>query len=99
MYPVINLRETGTNLRRIMDKRGITAKDVQKYLNLASIQSVYNWWNGTNLPTVDNLYALSHWLRIPMDDLVCGNRPVIIENPTIKRLYAYCEKLNKVLVA
>lgn len=57
MFPTINVKETGANLRRIMDKRGITAKDVQKYLNLASVQSVYYWWNGTNMPTIDNLYA------------------------------------------
>ena len=42
MFPIINLRETGINLRRIMDKRGIEPKDVQEYLNLASAQSVYN---------------------------------------------------------
>ena len=28
MFPTINLRETGINLRRIMDKRGIEAKDI-----------------------------------------------------------------------
>ena len=28
MFPVINLKEIGINLRRIMDKRGITAKHV-----------------------------------------------------------------------
>ena len=26
-----------------MDKQGITVKDIQEYLNLASVQSVYNW--------------------------------------------------------
>ena len=50
MFPIINLKETGINLRRIMDKRGISAKDVQEYLNLASVQSVYNWCNGINMP-------------------------------------------------
>ena len=54
MFPTINLRETGINLRRIMDKRGIEPKDVQKYLNLASVQSVYNWCNGFNMPTINN---------------------------------------------
>ena len=43
IFPTINLKETGINLRRIMDKRGITPKDVKKYLNLTSVQSVYNW--------------------------------------------------------
>ena len=43
MIPLINKRETGVNLRRIMDMRGITPKDVQEYLGLGCVQSVYRW--------------------------------------------------------
>ena len=43
MFPLINKRETGVNLRRIMDVRGITPKDVQEYLGLGCVQSVYRW--------------------------------------------------------
>ena len=32
MFPLINKQETGVNLRRIMDMRGIAPKDVQEYL-------------------------------------------------------------------
>jgi len=39
MFPTINVKETGANIRNIMDKQGITAKDIQEYLNLASVQS------------------------------------------------------------
>lgn len=46
MFSTINLKETGINLRRIMDKRGITPKDIKEYLNLTSVQSVYNWCSG-----------------------------------------------------
>lgn len=106
MFPIINLRETGINLRRIMDKRGITAKDVQQYLNLASVQSVYNWWNGINMPTIDNLYALSYMLQVPIDLLVCGNRKVnlskqivVIGNPREQRLYTYYKKLYELIVS
>ena len=31
MFPLISKRETGVNLRRIMDMRGILPKDVQVY--------------------------------------------------------------------
>ncbi len=106
MFPTINLRETGINLRRIMDKRGITPKDIKEYLNLGSIQTVYNWCNGINMPTVDNLYALSQFLKVPIDAIICGNRKtimpepiVIIENTRIKRLYAYYKQLNRVIAA
>lgn len=106
MFPTINLRETGINLRRIMDKRGIKAKDVQKYLNLSSIQSIYNWTNGLNMPTIDNLYALSQLLQVPIDEIVCGNRNAIIPEPIVilenrrdRRIYSYYKKLNKMFVA
>lgn len=89
-----------------MDRRGITPKDIKEYLNLGSIQTVYNWCNGLNLPTVDNLYALSQLLQVPIDEIVCGNRKaivpepiVIIDNPRTRRLYAYYKQLNRMIAA
>lgn len=105
MFPTINVKETGANLRKIMDKRGITAKDVQEYLNLASVQSVYYWWNGTNMPTIDNLYALGQLLRVPIDAIVCGNgkvifpEPIVLTTPCERRLYTYCKKLYEMQAA
>ena len=101
MFPLINKRETGVNLRRIMDIRGITPKDVQEYLGLGCVQSVYRWTDGVNMPTIDNLYALSELLQVPIDAIVRGNRAPIISDIIIKpldsrerRLCAYYEKLN-----
>ena len=105
MFPTINLRETGINLHRIMDKRGITPKDIKDFLNLGSIQTVYNWCNGLNMPTIDNLYALSQLLRVPIDVIICGNRkpimpePVVIENARDRRLYTYYKRISDLLVA
>ena len=45
MFPTINLRETGVNLHRIMDKRGITPKDIKEFLNLGSIQIKFSRQN------------------------------------------------------
>lgn len=70
MFPLIDKRETGINLRRIMDKRGITVKEVQEYLGLGSVQSVYHWLNGISMPTVDNLYALSGLFQVPIAAIV-----------------------------
>ena len=102
MFPLINKRETGVNLRRIMDMCGITPKDVQEYLELGCVQSVYRWIDGVNMPTIDNLYALSELLQVPIDAIVRGNRTTIAPNIIIKpldsrerRLCAYYEKLNE----
>ncbi len=104
MFPVIDLKETGKNLRRIMDRRGISAKEVQQYLNLASVQSVYNWCNGINMPTIDNLYALSQLFRVPIDTIVRGNREVISHevttmNTMARRLWMYYKKLHDLSIA
>ena len=105
MFPIINVKETGGNLRRIMDKRGISAKDVQEYLNLASVQSVYYWWNGTNMPTIDNLYALSQLFRVPIDAIVRGNGKAILPETIVlktsceRRLYAYYQRLYEMQAA
>ena len=102
MFPIINKRETGVNLRRIMDMRGITAKDVQQYLGLGCVQSVYRWLDGMNMPTIDNLYALSELFQIPIDTMVCGNRTPIITDSVVKsldsrerRLCIYYDKLKE----
>ena len=106
MFPLINKRETGINLRRFMDKRGLTAKDVQEYLGLGCVQSVYRWIDGINMPTIDNLYALSELFQVPIDAIVRGNRAPIVPNIALemidvcgRRLYTYYEKVNALRAA
>ena len=100
MFPLINKRETGIQLRRIMDRLGLSARDVQEYLGLGCVQSVYRWLDGQSMPTVDNLYALSELFQMPMDEIVCGNRAPIGTNKASEmlssqesRVLAYCEML------
>ena len=72
--PQIDMHKTGQNIKYMMGMKGMTAKDVQEYLGLAAVQSIYHWFAGRSLPTVDNLYALSELFCVPMDVLVCGSR-------------------------
>ena len=73
-YPTIDLERTGAHIRQLMQLKGARVRDVQEYLNLASPQSVYQWFYGKNLPSVDNLYALSQFFGLPIDYILCGNR-------------------------
>ena len=73
-YPAIDIAATGRNIRTIMRIRGISVRDVQDHLGLSAIQSIYHWFSGRNMPTIDNLYALSDLLDIPIDAMVIGNR-------------------------
>ena len=73
-YPTIDTEKTGENLRNMMLRRGLTVKDIQKFLGLSAPQGIYHWFNGRNLPSVDNLYALSELFHVSMDSLLVGNR-------------------------
>ena len=102
MLPVIDKKKTGVKLRRLMDKQGLSVKDVQAYLKLGSVQSIYHWLNGISLPTVDNLYALSQLLCVTVDDMLCGNRQIIIAkdcSAQAKRLCNYYNKINELMAA
>jgi hypothetical protein len=94
-FPLIDTHNTGRNIKCIMQMRGMTVKDVQEYLELAAPQSIYHWFAGRCLPTVDNLYALSELFCVPMDVLVCGNREkefYFCHHPTYYRFIVYYKK-------
>ena len=102
MFPTIEKKETGKRLKKLMIERGYTAKNIQEYLFLGSVQSVYHWFNGASLPTVDNLYALSELFGVPIDDLICGNRmnlPMDLLPEQYKRIHWYAEKIKELQAA
>lgn len=102
MFPVIDKRETGICLRRLMDERELSVRDVQQFLGLGSVQSAYHWLNGQSMPTIDNLYALSELFQVPIDAMVCGNRAPIIDTPEQaqrRRIALYYRKIQELQAA
>jgi transcriptional regulator with XRE-family HTH domain len=75
MIPVINKVKTGKMIQLYMKMRGLSVQDVADSLSLGCVQSVYHWLSGQSLPSLDNLYALSRMLDVPMDVLVCSDTP------------------------
>ena len=74
MVATINREKTGRRIRTLMRERGFSVQDVREALSLGSLQAVYHWLEGKSMPTLDNLYALSGLLCVPMDSLIVGNR-------------------------
>ena len=64
MYPMIDKEKTGRWLKALFMVKGVRPKDIQAYLSLGCIQTVYRWLDGTNIPSMDHLYALSGLLGI-----------------------------------
>ena len=77
-FPVIDLPATGANIRRLRQTKGLSVRDLQQFFGFEEPQAIYKWQQGQSLPTVDNLYALSTLLDVPMNDiLVAANLPNI----------------------
>ena len=72
MIPTIDKVKTGKNIKRLLYKNHITPNHIKEYLNLSCVQTVYRWLEGINIPSVDNLYAISKLLGVSMDDLMIG---------------------------
>lgn len=69
-FPVIDLEATGRNIVSLRRKRGLTVRDLQRYFGFEEPRAIYKWQHGENLPSVDNLYALSRILQVPMDSIL-----------------------------
>lgn len=68
--PNIDQKATAWKLRKCMEKAGLKPTDIQQYLRLSCVQTVYRWLDGTNVPTVDHLYALSRIFRVRLEELL-----------------------------
>ena len=73
-YPVIDVRLTGQRIQNLMKERGIKPTEVQDWLSLSCVQTVYRWMKGISVPSIDNLYALSQLFGVRMDDIIVGSR-------------------------
>ena len=70
LKPVLDLDATGAKIKTLMKQRGITPRQLQVLLDFPYVQTVYNWFAGKNMPTLDNLVVLAKVLDVAMDDIV-----------------------------
>ena len=101
-FPQIDIYKTGQKIKHFAQMKGMTVRDIQEYLGLAAVQSVYHWFAGRCLPTVDNLYALSELFGVPMDVLVWGDREkefCFYCHPIYQRFVMYYKKYQELKAA
>lgn len=70
MFPVIDPIATGQNIKLLRQEKALTVKDLQEYFGFEEPQAIYRWQYGKTLPSVDNLYALSALLDVPMERIL-----------------------------
>lgn len=67
---IIDMEATGKWLYRLISRSRLSSQDIQEYLGMASRQSIYAWYSGRNLPTIDHLCQLSRLLGVKIDDMI-----------------------------
>lgn len=68
--PVIDLKATGQNIKRIRQASGVSVRDLQMILGFTNPQAIYKWQNGDSMPSLDNLVILASVLGVSMDDII-----------------------------
>lgn len=68
--PVLDLEATGAKIKTLLKQRGISPRQLQIILDFPYVQTVYNWFAGKNMPTIDNLVVLAQILGVSMDEIV-----------------------------
>lgn len=68
--PSVDMAKTGEKIRQLRLEAGYTVRDLQEYFMFENPQAIYKWQEGRNLPSIDNLYALSVLLNVSMDEII-----------------------------
>ena len=78
-FPTIDPVATGKNITRLRKQRGLTVKDLQDWFGFLEPRAIYKWQTGQSLPSIDNLYALSILLDVPMDSIIVGTYNISVK--------------------
>lgn len=81
-FPVIDPIATGKNILALRKEKGLTVRDLQEFFGFEEPQAIYRWQYGKTLPSVDNLYALSSILEVPIERILvraCFGKTIKIE--------------------
>lgn len=104
MEKQIDIKQTGKWLRFLCRMKRIPVKEICRELCLSCPQSVYAWFNGKTLPSLDNFYALSQMLGMTMDGMLVNRNAalpdtfMVNENPLAARILHYAMAESKAAV-
>ncbi|MCQ2535230.1 MAG: helix-turn-helix domain-containing protein [Clostridia bacterium] len=72
--PHIDMKKTGEQISSLRKLNGLSIKQLQECLGLATPQAIYKWEHGLNLPSIDNLLFLSWIFNVNINSIiVCSN--------------------------
>ena len=97
----IDVKRTGRKMKEICRQKGIAVRTIQDALYIGSFQSVYAWFSGKTMPSLDNMYRLSRLLGVPMEELIVDSardawvllEELVIDTGLEERVQIYYDRL------
>lgn len=67
----IDMKATGKRIKNLIAGQGISPKDISEKTGVVTVQAIYKWLRGENIPSVDNLILLKELLGLDcIDEIV-----------------------------
>ena len=70
LRPVIDLKGTGAQIKRLRKLRGYSVHELQVIFGFEYPQAIYAWEQGKNAPTIDNLLVLSELFDVEISQII-----------------------------
>ena len=86
MYLSIRQKETGKQIRKLLQENGYSVRDIQDVMGFENPQAIYKWLSGKSLPSLDNFIILSKVLHTSIED-------ILVVDGDIVRLWGFSFKL------
>lgn len=75
-YPVIDPVATGNRINLLRKERGYSVLYLRDYFGFSTTNAVYKWLRGDALPSLDNMFALSVLIGVPVNEIIVAERNV-----------------------
>lgn len=66
----VDMEATGNNIKTLMTERNMKTRDIAEACGFTRLNSVYSWFYGRSIPSVDTLVILSDIFNVPIDDII-----------------------------
>lgn len=94
MTYIVDMEKTGAHIKELFEERNISVIEIRNELGLKSKQSVYRWYDGKAMPTIDHLYTLSRMLKVPVDELLVFTTETLSDE-RVMEIINWCNKKLK----
>ena len=71
---MINMKETGKKIKALIAASAYSVEDLKAKLGMSDKSTLYKWFRGDALPSIDNFILLSTILGVTVNDMVVMNK-------------------------